>query len=447
MKARMLLVVLLVFVALVLVGCEELGIDGALTPAAPGVGTLEATPPDGLPDVTPDVDETPLEGVTPDLDVTPDTDATPGVDLTPDADATPDADMTPDADATPGVDETPVAAEAPETLDIATLNMLDDQFDTYVVSTVVTFTADVEGEVGFLVHTEVMTREGGFLGLGTETARRSVITVTQDGEEVGAMEFVTAGEDTWILQNGQWIETDVAPEDLLDQIGWVGNAEDLISDDAEGEFVGEETVNDIPTWHYRYGTEAFTDTERLEDLENAEADVWVSQEHQVAVRMVVRAVGRGPEEEMGTLEIESNLVSFDEPVEFDLPPALDEDVEATPDAKGTPAANGTPEATGTPAVQAAAGPTLLVQRGIPWLDDATNIREGPNVVVYMTEATPEDVISFYQQSLAETDWEIEDDQMVGTTARFMRQGEAVNVFAIGGEAGNQTTVIVSAGDE
>ncbi|MHB1293680.1 MAG: hypothetical protein ACYC4R_01665 [Anaerolineae bacterium] len=426
MKARLFLAgFLLVLVALVLTGCEELGVLGTPTAAIPGAGTPVSTPVE-TPDLTPEVITTP-EGT-----------------LTPDAEGTPERDLTPGAAGTP-------AAEAPETLDITALNTLDDQFDTYVVSSVVTFTSDTEGEVGFVVSTEVMTREGGFLGLATEKAQRSVITVTQDGDDVGSMEFVTSGDQTWTLQNGDWVETDVAPEQLLDQIGWVGNTEDMISEDAEGQFVGEETVNGIPSWHYRYGTEAFSDTERLQDLENAEADVWVSQEDQVIVRMLVRAAGRGPEDEMGTLEMESNLLSVDEPIEFALPPALEKGAEGTPEAEGTPQVDETPVVTGTRTArgtpEAAAGPMLLVERAVPWLDDASGIREGPNVVVYMTESTPEEVISFYEDRLADTDWDLEDRQTDANTARFTSEGEALYVVAIGGTSGGQTTVIVTVGDE
>jgi hypothetical protein len=447
---RFRLVVFLLLIALAtlgLTGCEELGIELPETPVPNGEMTPTPETPDAnqTPDMdqTSDVDETPDTNQTPNADETPDMDETPDADQTPDTNQTPGADETPDADQTPTADETPSAAvgEAPQNITVADMGRLDD-FDSYRVQTVATWTLDI-GEV---IVIEVMTQAE---TEGDQVTRHSAITVSQNGEETEGIEFVTRGDRAWLRTNDEWQQVNVSPDDILGQLGWLGQPDELLSEDARGRFIREEMVNEWTTWRYRFGYDAFADEERFEQLENAEAEIWVAPERDnVPVRMRVRMVGQDVDERSGVLEIESEVQSIDEPVDIPLPPELEgEDMapdqtpetppDQTPDMDETPDA--TPESDQTPMAEA---PALLTQRDISMIPEATDVQALANVVIFTVARSPEEVIQFYTDEMEAAGWQA-GGETGETTAQFTRESESVSIVALQRPTGDQSTVIIT----
>jgi len=221
------------------------------------------------------------------------------------------------------------------------------------------------------------------------------------------------------------------------------------SEDARGRFIREEMVNEWTTWRYRFGYDAFADEERFEQLENAEAEIWVAPERDnVPVRMRVRMVGQDVDERSGVLEIESEVQSIDEPVDIPLPPELEgEDMapdqtpettpDQTPDMDETPDA--TPESDQTPMAEA---PALLTQRDISMIPEATDVQALANVVIFTVARSPEEVIQFYTDEMEAAGWQA-GGETGETTAQFTRESESVSIVALQRPTGDQSTVIIT----
>lgn len=478
MRSRLFALGILVIVALlVLTGCEaldELG-EGVATPgvetpgvATPGVETpeVEITPEEGI---TPGVEVTPTEEVTPGLEVTPTEEVAPGAELTPTEEVTPGLEVTPTEEVTPGVEMTPteemtpgleiiptetvtpgaevtptetmtpgvaVPEEAPEELALADLDDLE-QFDSYSTSTVITWTPGT-GEMTLIEALVEATIESGLAGIGREATQHTVITLTQGEQQTQTLEFVSRGDQTWNRSNGQWVEVSVAPTDLLDQVGWVGNPSIVLSDDARGEFVETETMDGVELWHYRYPSEQIAGEQQFADFEDAELDVWVAAEHNVVWRMELNATGTGPQGGAGELQLVSMVDSVNEPIEFEVPPELEEE-EATPEAEATPTAEALPE-TGVEA------PGVLARNDIPLIEGASDVRAIGNVVVLNVDRTPAEVIDYYTQELEGRDWTVAEPESE-STARLTQDDRVVSIAAAPGHEEGQSTVFIAVNEE
>lgn len=415
-----------------------------VTPGVEMTPTEEVTP--GV-EITPGVEVTPTETLTPGAEITPTETVSPGAEMTPTEAMTPGAEITPTETVTPGAEITPtetvtpgtaVPGEAPEQLVLADLEDLE-QFDSYRTTTVVTWTPE-SGELTLIEALVEATIARGLAGVGREATQHTVITLTQGDLQPQRLEFVSRGEQTFNRTDGQWSEVSVAPTDLLDQVGWVGNPAILLAEDAMGELVGTETMDGMELWHYRYPFEELVEEQRFAEFEDAELDVWVSAEHNIIWRMELNATGIGPEEGTGELVLLSTVESVDEPVAFELPPEL-EAVEATPEAGATPEAEGTPTADELPETGVQV-PGVLTRNDIPLIDGASDVRALGNVVVMEVDQAPQDVIAFYTEELEALEWTRTGPESE-TTARFTQDGRSVSIAASPGLEADQSTVFIA----
>ena len=421
---------------------EEVTPGVEVTPTEEVTPGLEVTPTET---VTPGAELTPTEEAAPGLVVTPTETVTPGAEMTPTETMTPGAEITPTETITPGAEVTPtetmtpgaaVPEGAPEELALADLDDLE-QFDSYRTSTVITWTPDT-GEMTLIEALVEATIETGLAGVGREATQHTVITLTQGEQQTQTLEFVSRGDETWNRTNGQWVQVSVAPTDLLDQVGWVGNPSVVLSEDARGEFVETETMDGMELWHYRYPSEQIAEEQRFADFEDAQLDAWVSAEHNVVWRMELTATGTGPQGGAGELELVSMVDAVDEPVDFEVPPELEEEG-ATPEPATTPTEETLPE-TGAEA------PGVLTRNEIPLMEGAMDVRAIGNVVVLNVDRSPAEVIDYYTEQLEGSDWSLEEPESE-TTARLTRDGRVVNIAAAPGQQEGQSTVFIAVDEE
>ncbi|MHB0858853.1 MAG: hypothetical protein ACYC5M_14960 [Anaerolineae bacterium] len=139
------------------------------------------------------------------------------------------------------------------------------------------------------------------------------------------IEYVNIDGEGYIRQGREWMSAaEFAAPELLARLGWIGNPENFLAEDA-GIEVGEEEVDGLMTTHYRFNTEAFGPVLWLVAVEDGFADVWWSEEHEAYVRAIVHVEGPNGQGDYSVIDMESHIVDIDEPLMIerpaDLPPS------------------------------------------------------------------------------------------------------------------------------
>jgi hypothetical protein len=240
---------------------------------------------------------------------------------------------------TPTTAATDVPADTPEVLDepeqpapdaIALDPYALDELDSYHVKVVfqMEIEDDDEGEEDEVTVDMVATRDPEAYQIFTD------LHVPTD--------HIIIGNDVWVTVNGEWNESDAGPDKtlqffkdffFLDQMDWFDNLED-----ADYDYLGEETVNGFNSRHYHI---TYTSAPHLiwaEEIHAANADIWIADEPELPdliVRFILRiedAVLSGGE--AGAITLTQNIHEVNNPdivieppedvVRFELPEGVPE---------------------------------------------------------------------------------------------------------------------------
>ncbi len=241
----------------------------------------------------------------------------------------------PDAEA-PAEDEPAEKEELPESvaLDPDALEGLDSYRYIMVVRSEM-----ADGTVEEMIMDMAATRD---------PAAQHVSIIGVEGE-AGGMEIIQIGNQQWIKFGEEWMQTEVAEEDAFDfsQEDLPFSADDIDAQALEdAKFVGKETMNGLPTRHYKMDTNVL-ETEVLgwesmvENLEDASMDVWIADKADLpafAVRLIVDVTGSAPEEQTDaivrvnmTMDVKDVNANFTiEPPEAAATGGLPEDIPVYP---------------------------------------------------------------------------------------------------------------------
>jgi hypothetical protein len=154
----------------------------------------------------------------------------------------------------------------------------------------------------------------------------------------------------------------------------------FLNDLGNTKYEGDETINGIPTRHYSFDKLAMTGTD-LSEIDEADGHVYIAQDGDFLVRMVVDATGKidlfdeGMTED-GQMHIEINLTDVDVPVEAAIPEAC----------------------------AAEDGSVGGVNSEFPLLEDASEVTSFAGVLSYQTALPVEDILAFYDDALAAEGW-------------------------------------------
>ena len=276
----------------------------------------------------------------------------------------------PEPTATTVPTETPAGASgegAGEGLpDLSNVSAGLEAYNSYRATVEMTFESAVEG--------------GTSAGLSLESAvvvepPASSVVVSLSGdmvEEAGgfqSMSFAEIGEASYAVIPGLGCVPGGAGEmGGMDDFSEIFSTDEILGEISGGEFVGEETVNDIAVDHYTFDE---TDVEETSgDLEELEGHVYVAQDGGYVTRMVIDGVGtvdlldQGVEEE-GNLHLEYNVT--DVGAEFDVEP---------------------PESCEEAGTQ------------YPTLEGAADLTSIAGFTSYTVEAELDDVVAFYEDEMA-----------------------------------------------
>lgn len=112
----------------------------------------------------------------------------------------------------------------------------------------------------------------------------------------------------------------VGSGEMIEQFDSSIDTDEVVDQIESPEYVGEETVNGVATYHYRFDESDLSSGDS--DLREALGDIYVSQEYGYVVRMVMDgsgSVGEDGSEEFDTIQVEMNVVDVGETFTIEVP--------------------------------------------------------------------------------------------------------------------------------
>lgn len=235
-----------------------------------------------------------------------------------------------DEDAAPAEQEAPVvpqesAAEAPAFSDLRTASANLENFDSYRLDMTMSFEGSSEGEAkSGTMH---------FQSAIVTKPRASQVIVTFEGdlseemEGAEAITFTEIGDRSYTVFPGFGCITGAADEvdTTTDQFDNLVDTEEMLGEIRGAEYVGEETIGGVATFHYRFDE---TNVEQDSDMEQMDGHVYVAQEGGYVARMVVDGTGAldlfGEETEASSLHLEYDITDVNTPIVIAPPEECDE---------------------------------------------------------------------------------------------------------------------------
>ncbi len=255
--------------------------------------------------------------------------------------------------------------------------------------------------------------------------RASEVTVTLEGDlpsqMIGAetLTFTEIGDQSYTVfpDFGCLVGTADQLGGTSDDFAGVVEAEDVLGEIQDADYLGEETINDVATFHYRFDE---SHVEQEDGLDDMEGHVYISQELGYVVRMVVDGTGEidlfdTGEMEESAIHLEYNVTDVNVPFVIEPPAGCDD-----------------------------AGSDYLV------MDGATELASMMGFTSYKVEASLDNVIAFYEAEMVAQGYDAADDQMIfedTAILRYSRDGNTVTV-TVSEEAGIVSVLITGqSGDE
>lgn len=247
-------------------------------------------------------------------------------------------------------------------------------------------------------------------------ARHTVMSAEEEGEsrqiteiiQIGNMQYMRMasdegeGDGDWMMITG---DEELTAEEVMEDM--IPTADAFMKEKA-CEMMGTEKVSGLETRHY------YCDLNVLEgeisSFSTAEADIWVSTEYNLPIKVHATYTQKGSDDQEGTAwETEQVIDMINEPMDIQPPEGLSE--------------------TGLP-------------DDIPLMESATGLSTMGNIVVFETPETVEKVTEYYKEAMAKEGWtEDEDQAMMPGSFGFTKDDRAVS-FMVGDEDG-QTSVMIT----
>lgn len=303
-------------------------------------------------------------------------------------------------------------AGAPAFPDLEDMNTNLENFDSYRADVILSY--EGIGEEG--------TRSGAMRIQTSEIAepRASEVIMTLEGdlpeEMMGAetLTFTEIGGQSYTIFPGFGCVAGTADEagGTTDDFGAMIETDDILGEIEDAEYLGEETINGVATFHYRFDERHVQQDDGLDEVEG---HIYISQELSYVVRMVFDGTGEMDlfdTGEMGNSDIHMEYNVTDVNVPFVIEP---------------------------PAECAESGGDY------PVMDGATEQASMMGFSSYKVEAALEDVIAFYDAEMVALGYQPDEEQMVFEDTAILgysREGSAVTITATE-EAGVVSVLITS----
>ena len=285
-----------------------------------------------------------------------------------------------DEQQTDDADPSAESGEAPPLPDFGVLNEDLSQFNSYRIEVSLRFEQSADAtQVGMMTMNTARVVE--------PSASHVEVTLSgslaEDMAELGegaTLTFTEIGETSYSILPGLGCVSGAGGANLGGEFDDVLDTDDLLGDIEGAEYVGEETVHGVATYHYRFDENDIPDGD--DSLSEVNGDLYISQEDEYLVRMVMDGVGdldmfgEGEGEE-GNLHLEFNVLDVGLPITIEPPAECD-----------------------------SAGSEY------PVMDGAIDLASFAGLTTYSVDASFEDVVTFYQEEMAALGYQAADDQFI-----------------------------------
>lgn len=302
--------------------------------------------------------------------------------------------------------------EAPELRHLSDLGATLEEFNSYRVMVNMSFTgqgADAQ-EGGVNIETAVIAEPPA-----------STTTISIRGQmvaEAGGMDSLSIaeiGEQVYMVLPGMGCVSGSGEEigGTSEQFADIFDTKELLGEIDGAQFVGEETVNGVDVYHYRFDE---TDVENPDgQMQELDGHVYVAVDGNYVVSMVVDGVGmmdlfdQGGEEE-GNIHLEYNVTDVGDDFEIEVPEGCED-----------------------------AGSEFPIMEG------AANLASLAGFTSYETEAPVADVIAFYEEEMIALGYEASADQFTSedTAIITFTQEGLPDVTVTANTEGGTTSVLIT----
>jgi hypothetical protein len=312
--------------------------------------------------------------------------------------------------------EKPVAVDnptaTPESIELANVTAGLGELDSYKASFTMTFEGEENGQprTGTMSFTEEFVKEppakrtvitgfGALFGGGTGTPTPDQSSGAIESIEVGGKQYSRLGEicTQVTAESGPQANTMLDPNSI---IGGVRGAQR----------VGNETINGVPTVHYKIDV---TGLETMGYL-NGDGDVWVAEPGNFVVKYVFQATGKdtffGSTSGEGTIKWDYEVTDVNQPINIQ-PPA---------DCSGA-------------------------SEDIPMMADAQDQAAFGGTSTYSTPSQFEDVVAFYEEEMKANGWTEAEGGMSAegvSMKSYTKDGRTVQIM-ITSDSGGKTSVMIT----
>lgn len=278
------------------------------------------------------------------------------------------------------------AGDAPDLRALSDLGATLEDFNSYRVAVNMRFTgqgADAQ-EGGVDIETAVIAEPP---ASRTTISMRGQMVAEADGMD--SLSVAEIGDQVYMVLPGMGCVSGSGEEmgGATDQFSDIFDTEELLGEIGDAEFVGEETVNGVDVYHYRFDESDVDDSDS--EMRELDGHVYVAVDGNYVVSMVVDGVGtmdlfdEGTEEE-GNIHLEYNVTDVGGDFEIEIPEGCEE-----------------------------------VGSEFPVMEDAANVASFAGFTSYETEASVADVIAFYEEEMAALGYETSPDQFTSEDTAIM----------------------------
>lgn len=225
--------------------------------------------------------------------------------------------------------------------------------------------------------------------------------------------FVEVGDQSYSVIPGVGCISGLGSAEATAEFDSVFEADDLVNEINDPEYVGEESINGVATNHYRFDESNLSQADQ--ELRDVRGDIYVSQEHAYVVRMVFDAVGEIDGDEQpaeGNMHFELNVLDVDQPITIEAPA----DCESA-------------------------------NAEYPVMDGAAELASFAGLTTYSINAPLEDVVTFYQDEMALRGYQMSEDSFFTESTALMTftaEGQPSVTVTLGAEGEEVAVLITSA---
>ncbi len=243
-------------------------------------------------------------------------------------------------------------------------------------------------------------------------AQRYVMRVSDETGEETSFETIQVGDTTYIGggPEGEWMSMTSSESPELSDTGFIGLEDSFYSDECK--YMGKKTVNGLQTRHYHCSEKALLAMPNVGGgvIQDAEGDVWVSIQYDVAVRFIFSWKGKDEDGVAVEGRWESDLTDINKPIKIEAPEGV--------------AAAGLPD-------------------DIPMIDGAYEVSAMMGMVSFQVDKVIAEVSEFYQAAMARNGWTPEEGAMMPNMLNFSK-GDRTASFILSEEgAATQVTIMVN----